>query len=693
MRGRRLARGSAVAVAAALLLGILMLPASAAGPKRIFITKTDENFNGMAGVTFELYEDTDGDGVRDPGEPLLQTKVTDAAGSATFDPVNPGKYVVHEVTPAGYADNPDQPVEIPNAKGKGPTIVFSNTRKPSNIGVNDPTGDTAIHDGTHVFDFGPGIAVACVEQQQQGARLPGDPCPDPEILVAYNHSAGFGTPGGVSGIETSFSSDGGVTWGPELKVPPGSGQVALLGDPTVIYDPVADRWVAAMDAVTNFGTVQRPIMVSRWEGPGSAWTTPVNVFPSIPASPAVAHGSDLAINPLNGNIYVSFTLSNADGTSQPMVSTSTDGGLTFSPPNPVGGPGMHFDFVDGVVSPNGRLNLVFGEFSGAGTYDVFFDTSANPTNRWGDYSTVATGIPRSGTSGACTGSPNLRTLFGSVAPLDAPVIASDPFDSNGFWIVTPAHGAASDESDLLFFSTTDKGVTFFGGLPITPRDVETGRVEFAPTIDVAPDGRISVTYLEADAAGTAYGVEAAFGDTFAEPAQLFVDGVFFLPVMQGSPFWGTDPSFDTHYSNCFGLPPIASLAPGSGFMFAWADGRDPGPVGNNGIDPNIYFASSEGPALRTTLTADLSKTATKLKLSGAISPRPVPGAKVTVTLFVNAGGGFDQVGRKRPTTDAGTGDWFTSFARPDDAKCRVVIEFTGAVGRAPSVPITKTLAC
>lgn len=140
------------------------------------------------------------------------------------------------------------------------------------------------------------------------------------------------------------------------------------------------------------------------------------------------------------------------------------------------------------------------------------------------------------------------------------------------------------------------------------------------------------------------------------------------------------------------MPPGDVNAAGSGFFTAWTDGRDPGPAGNNGIDPNIYFAQTEGPLLPTELEVSVRKTATKVNVTGAVVPQPLSGARVTVTLFQDDGGGFDQIARKRPRTGNG-GGWQTSFGRPSDGRCRVVVEFGGSEGREPSVPVTKTFAC
>ena len=58
-------------VALVLVVLALAIPAEAAGPKRIFVTKSDEKFKGQPGVDFELYQDTNGNGKIDAGEPKL----------------------------------------------------------------------------------------------------------------------------------------------------------------------------------------------------------------------------------------------------------------------------------------------------------------------------------------------------------------------------------------------------------------------------------------------------------------------------------------------------------------------------------------------------------------------------------------------------------------------------------------------
>jgi prealbumin domain-containing protein len=660
MSGGRRARVPVLAAGIALLLILSSLPAGAAG-KKIFITKTDENFNGHAGVTFELYQDTDGDGVLDPGEPKLDSQVTDNAGKATFQNVAAGNYIVHEVAPAGYNQPPDEAVKIGR---KNKEIVFSNTKKAPNNRVNDPTGDTSVDDGTHVFDFGPSIGVA----------------PNGDVLIGWNRSAGFGGPN-ISGTTTGLSTNGGATWG-TYSEPPTGNSALILGEPTVLYDHLADRWLVANAAVINTPQgLRNPIFVSASGGPFGFWNTPVNVYPNIPAQ-AVAHGPELVFNARNANRFLlTFTRSNGDGTSDTMVTRSQDG-ATWTNPFSVSGSG-HNDFADAAVGRNGNLYVAWTDFTDPADNTFRISRSTDGGITWRPARDIAT-VPKSGTPGACTDS-SLRTYFGQVATFDAPTIAVDPSDPNRVFAGFPGHGPGGDEGDVFFLTSHDGGKTWTESQPVGP----TEGTQFAPELGITPDGRGGIGFYSGTfTPDPEVDLELAFLSAFATG----LTGETQTVTDQPFPIWRMDPSFDTHYSNCFGMPPVGLNAAGSGFYVAWADGRDPGPVGNGGIDPNLYFANTEGFRLDTKATFDVAKTAQKLKVSGDVSPEPLPGGPVSITLFRNSGGGFEQVGSKGASTNK-AGEFGASFARPNGGQCRVIVVFEGSEGREPSPTVTKTFAC
>lgn len=661
-------RASALVLALALVF-LAAVDASAAG-RKLFITKYDENFTGMANVTFELYVDNPPvGGSRGAEDTVSQTVVTDSAGAATFTNVANGNYWIHEVPPSGYEPTADESVEV--KRGSKNQFIFSNTKKPANHGVNDPTGDTAFGDGTHIFDFGPSVAVR----------------PNGEVLVAWNHSAGFNSPGGISGVKSGLSSDLGQTWGDYAKAPTGGANSIVLGEPQIVWDPQANRFLLVYAAATNTASgPQYHIDVTTSGGPFGFWANPVNITPDAPLSPALAHSPSIVTDPATGDIVITYTQSRADGTSETMVTRSTDGGEIFSAPESVSGVG-HNDFSDlSRFAPNGDVYVTWTNFSAANDNTFVVSRSTDGGVTWGPPVNAAT-VPKTGTPGLCQDS-TARTVLGQVVPLDAPEIAVSPFNPNRVFLTFAGHGQAADEGDILLSRSTDGGLTWTQPKTIGP----TSGTQFSPTMDVTPDGRIGVGFYSATPA-PAPEVDwiAAFFDVFGSPPQV-VDA--FAMQLSEQPFlmWELNPSFDTNYSNCFGMPPGDVNAAGSGFFTAWTDGRDPGPAGNNGIDPNIYFTQTEGPLLGTELEVSVKRTATKVKVSGEVVPQPLPGARVTVTLFQDDGGGFDQVARKRARTGNG-GAWTTSFGRPSGGRCRVLVEFGGSEGREPSVPVTKTFAC
>ena len=521
-----------------------------------------------------------------------------------------------------------------------------------------------------MFDFGPSIGVA-----------PGGS----EVLVAWNHSAGFQSPGGFSGSMSGLSTDLGQTWGDYAKAPTGGPDTAIFGEPELVFDPIENRFVMLNQAATNTDSgVESPLVASTSGGTFGFWNNPVNVYPDIPAG-GFAHGPSVTIDPSTGVIVVALTLSKEDGTSETMITRSRDGGATWSTPESVSGSG-HNDFVDVTRGPNGDLFAAWNEF-GAPTDNTFVVSRSTDGGRtWLPATDIAT-VPKSGTPGLCQGS-SARTVLGEVVPFDAPEVAVDPVRPNRVFVTYPGHGEGADESDIFLLRSTDGGRTWTQVGTVGP----TLGTQFSPTMDITPDGRLAVAFFNATPApAPEVDWTAAFFDVFGAP-QHVVDA--FSMGLSEQPFllWEMNPSFDSNYSNCFGMPPGDLNAAGSGFFTAWTDGRDPGPAGNNGIDPNIYFAQTEGPPLSTELEVSVRKTATKVNVTGAVVPQPLPGARVTVTLFQDDGGGFDQIARKRARTGNG-GGWQTSFGRPLDGRCRVVVEFGGSEGREPSVPVTKTFAC
>lgn len=89
----------------------------------------NDSENGIAGVTVNLYADTNNDNVADGT--IIQTKVTDANGYYQFDGLAQGNYIVGVVTPAGYMSssvNGGDPDNNNNLDDNGQVVAGNETR-------------------------------------------------------------------------------------------------------------------------------------------------------------------------------------------------------------------------------------------------------------------------------------------------------------------------------------------------------------------------------------------------------------------------------------------------------------------------------------------------------------------------------------------------------------------------------------
>lgn len=171
-------RASVLLLALALIV-LSAVDAGAAG-RKIFITKTDENFDGQAGVTFELYQDTNGNGQLDAGEPKVDTQVTDAAGKATF--ANDGGWA----TSFGRLSDGRCPVvvEFDGSEGREPSVPVTRTspvegrlrasRNPSALGTRHASHARALGLIAEPVVLVP-LASISVHAQVQTGRVPGLP--------------------------------------------------------------------------------------------------------------------------------------------------------------------------------------------------------------------------------------------------------------------------------------------------------------------------------------------------------------------------------------------------------------------------------------------------------------------------------------------------------------------------------------
>jgi hypothetical protein len=140
-------------------------------------------------------------------------------------------------------------------------------------------------------------------------------------------------PGGATAIGWATSTDGGNTWThgflPGLTTGNGGGPYNAASDPAVAYDAKHGVWMIASLPISNTSETTA-VVVSRSTDGGFTWDNPVSVGPIVVSSDknwiACDSGSS---SPFYGNCYVEWD--NPDNGDEILMSTSSDGGLTWGP--------------------------------------------------------------------------------------------------------------------------------------------------------------------------------------------------------------------------------------------------------------------------------------------------------------------------------------------------------------------------
>src|SRR5579864_9352366 len=145
-------------------------------------------------------------------------------------------------------------------------------------------------------------------------------------------------PGGATDIGWATSTDGGTTWKhgflPGLTTGEGSGPYDAVSDPAVAYDAKHGVWMIASLPLSN--TSQTPAVVVSRSTDGINWQTPVSVDTSSVSSDKNWIVCDSwPSSPHYDNCYMEWDDPNSND--EVLMSTSTDGALTWGPATPTVG--------------------------------------------------------------------------------------------------------------------------------------------------------------------------------------------------------------------------------------------------------------------------------------------------------------------------------------------------------------------
>ncbi len=522
---------------------------------------------------------------------------------------------------AGYAPAPSGQTDVRvNLPGKG------------EVGAVDPTGGT--YGSSPACNTQVEVSLARTSESLVAAWVDGGQC---DKLLQYDPM--YLTDGAVplTGLSMSgygYSRDGGAIWNTgTLPVPNGEN---LFGNPSIAAGPGGSVYYA-----TLMGTpLCCDIGVSKSSDGGQTWSVAVKASGNSDPAPQYLHDKPwIAVDrspgsPYGGAVYVAWTKWVRDELRRHhmnavLLSRSTDGGQTFSPPVKLSGPGTG----EAEEYPGMGTQVAVGP--GGEVYVVWVDPSAEEERIWfvrsldgGETFSAPVRIVHTrpiGTERACAPSttPTRRVLNGDIrVPYNFPSMAVDTSGSSqsdapdfnpdrGTIYLTLPHdpveddlmgfvGVDQDESDVAFIYSRDTGLTWEHVEKVGDPDatwminddvgadgVKTKTDQFHPNVAVDDHGRVAVSWYDRRPIPSQVAPSNWEITVFVRISED--GGRSFEPSVQVSdvPFPPSRTNPNTNWMGGCYMGLYNGLTAGDEeFLAAWGDNRDHiGPVS----DMNVYF--------------------------------------------------------------------------------------------------------
>ena len=277
--------------------------------------------------------------------------------------------------------------------------------------------------------------------------------------------------GGATDIGWATSNDGGTTWSHGflggLTTGEGSGPYDAASDPAVAFDAKHSVWMIASLPIS--ATSQTPaVVVSRSTDGGFTWQNPISVDTAAVSSDKnwiVCDSSPTSA--FYGNCYLQWD--DPFNSGEILMSTSSDGGLTWGPPLPTA------NFAQGIggqplVQPNGTVVVpIETAMSTSGVMSAY--SSADGGASWTAPITIA-GIQFHGDAGGIRSGP----------------LPSAAIDAAGtIWVVwEDCRFRTSCSTNDLVYSTSSDGVNWSAVTRIPIDDTSSSVDHFIPGIGIDP---------------------------------------------------------------------------------------------------------------------------------------------------------------------------------------------------------------
>jgi hypothetical protein len=206
---------------------------------------------------------------------------------------------------------------------------------------------------------GPNVDVSNLRGPQAETSITIDPSDD-QILLAGSNSLTEGT------MRAYGSTDGGATWQTTTVFPkPKRQSDSCAADPGVAVDRTGRQYFSFIRS-TPCQLGHPHLYVASRSGPDAAWSTPVLVSPLRGArfddKPAITVDRS-ATSPHVNRVYTAWTRVAHDGRFSILVSSSDDGGRTWSAPVRANRSGEQLSYVTLATSRRGTLYVAWHDIS------------------------------------------------------------------------------------------------------------------------------------------------------------------------------------------------------------------------------------------------------------------------------------------------------------------------------------------
>jgi hypothetical protein len=351
---------------------------------------------------------------------------------------------------------------------------------------------------------------------------------------------------GTSIIAVHKTTDGGLTWDQAANASPGASSADFQDKEWMAVDTRASGTGAGNIYVcwTRFFSGGQQIRLSRSTDGGATFT----VIQTDLSAESDVSGCQVAVDPNNGNVYVSWTNRNFGASPRTIkFRRSTDRGTTFDPEKLIGTAAI----AETITSCGGVSR------------SAFVDSEANGTSR-------------------------------AIRSTSFSDIAVNPANSEVYVVFHAAGLAGGALADIGFVQSSDFGVTFSAQTRV---NTGTTGQQFMPSIAVNKAGKARAVFYSTQRSATnrlldVYMTQSVDGGTTWTASKRVTDVSFDRPT--------TNPNFDTGggltlascYMGDYNTVEAAPKGLGTGALnIVWGDNRLDGNAGMGGVqpDPDIRF--------------------------------------------------------------------------------------------------------